>query len=110
LLLAEHVCFSDLYQFSGAASGIGKATCVKFASEGASVVLVDINKESLNEVFELLTKENGDKYMQACGNVADSKFAIELFKNVTVSPGCVRMCYIRSHDIEKASDSYSCEL
>lgn len=72
---------------TGAAGGIGKAICTKFASEGASLVLVDLNKERLSEVFESLTKEYGDKHFQASGDVADSSFAKQLFENVTKKYG-----------------------
>ena len=35
---------------TGAAQGIGKATALKFASEGAKLVLCDVKLESLNEI------------------------------------------------------------
>ena len=70
---------------SGAAGGIGKAICTKFAKEGAKLVLVDLNKDRLHEAFEQLTKEYGDKHFQACGDVSDSNFAHTLFENVVVS-------------------------
>ena len=69
----------------GASGGIGSAISRKFASEGASVVLVDLNKEGLNEVCESLTKEYGDKHMQVCGDVSDSKFAKSIFTKIQVS-------------------------
>ena len=73
--------------FLGAAGGIGSAICRKFASEGASVVLVDVNEEGLNEVYEFLTEEYGDKHLQVCGSVADPNFAQEVFTKISVSFG-----------------------
>ena len=69
----------------GAAGEIGSAISRKFASEGASVVLVDLNKEGLNKICESLTKEYGDKHMQVCGNICDSKFAKSIFTKIQVS-------------------------
>ena len=79
MILTTRVIF-----FIGGAGGIGSAISHKFASEGASVVLVDLNKEGLNVVYESLTKEYGDKHFQVCGDVSDSKFAKALFMNVQV--------------------------
>ena len=39
---------------TAAAQGIGRATALMFAKEGASVIATDINEEKLNE----LSKEN----------------------------------------------------
>ena len=35
---------------TGAAQGIGRATAVKFASEGATVIVCDLNKDSIHDV------------------------------------------------------------
>ena len=39
---------------TGAASGIGKATAQRFAEAGASVLLLDVNKQGLSETGRLL--------------------------------------------------------
>tara|TARA_B100000686_G_scaffold243692_1_gene252670 strand:- start:99 stop:380 length:282 start_codon:yes stop_codon:yes gene_type:complete len=38
---------------TAAAQGIGKATALKFASEGASVIATDINEQKLEEIKSL---------------------------------------------------------
>ena len=38
---------------TAAAQGIGKATALKFASEGASVIATDINEQKLQEIKSL---------------------------------------------------------
>ncbi len=41
---------------TGAASGIGRATAILFAKEGAIQIISDINKEGLKETYKLITK------------------------------------------------------
>lgn len=45
---------------TGAANGIGRATAVLFAREGAKMVLADVNIEGLKETFDLVKKEGGE--------------------------------------------------
>ena len=45
---------------TGAANGIGRATAILFASEGAKLVLADIHEEGLKETRELVKKEGGE--------------------------------------------------
>jgi 3-oxoacyl-[acyl-carrier protein] reductase len=55
---------------TGAAQGIGKATALKFASEGAKLVLCDVRLESLNEISEEL-KEMNAEFLNYAVNVVD---------------------------------------
>ncbi|MBO5760275.1 MAG: type I 3-dehydroquinate dehydratase [Lentisphaeria bacterium] len=52
---------------TGAASGMGLLAAKKFAAQGASVLLVDINKEALDDAVEEIRKNGG----KAAGMVAD---------------------------------------
>ena len=45
---------------TGAGSGIGKETALLFLEHGAKVVLADINKESLEETFEIIKQKKLD--------------------------------------------------
>jgi NAD(P)-dependent dehydrogenase (short-subunit alcohol dehydrogenase family) len=45
---------------TGAANGIGRATAVLFAREGARMVLADVNAEGLKETLDLVTEEKGE--------------------------------------------------
>lgn len=44
---------------SGAGSGIGRASALVFASEGANVVLLDINGDAVVDTAEMITKSGG---------------------------------------------------
>jgi meso-butanediol dehydrogenase/(S,S)-butanediol dehydrogenase/diacetyl reductase len=45
---------------TGAASGIGKATAIRLAQEGASVMLADINEEGLEETRQAINDIEGE--------------------------------------------------
>ncbi len=51
---------SKIVIVTGAASGIGEKTAIKFANEGAKVVIADINKEMGNIVADQIKKYNGE--------------------------------------------------
>lgn len=55
---------------TGAASGIGRATALRLASEGASVLCVDLQEDNLNETVALIEKAGGIASSQLC-NVTD---------------------------------------
>ena len=46
---------------TGAASGIGRSTCVRLASEGASIFGVDINSEGLAETESIIKEAGGTR-------------------------------------------------
>ena len=45
---------------TGAGMGIGRATAIRFAQEGASVGLIDINQTALDEVVSRITDSGGE--------------------------------------------------
>lgn len=58
---------------SGSGRGIGRALALKFASEGARVVVNDLDEASAQEVIDAIRAEGGDA--AACvGNVTDADF------------------------------------
>ena len=55
---------------TGGARGIGRATSLKLSSEGAKVVIVDLDKEAGQETVNLI-KENGGDALLYEANVAN---------------------------------------
>lgn len=64
MLLAEKVAL-----ITGAGSGIGRATALRFAQEGARVVISDLNQDGLETTAEALSK-TGNQAVTVVGNVA----------------------------------------
>ena len=57
---------------TGAASGLGQDAAVRIASEGAKLVLVDLNEEALKETEQLVKDENADaKVLSITADVSD---------------------------------------
>jgi NAD(P)-dependent dehydrogenase (short-subunit alcohol dehydrogenase family) len=56
---------------TGAASGIGRASAIRLAQEGASVVCVDINLKAATECAEEINKSGGKAYAAQC-DISDS--------------------------------------
>jgi len=54
---------------TGAGSGIGKETALLFLEHGANVVLADINKDTIEETFEIIKQKNLES--NACTCIAD---------------------------------------
>lgn len=50
---------------TGAGAGIGRATALKFAAEGAKVAISDVNVEGGEETADLIRKQGGDAFFTA---------------------------------------------
>lgn len=66
---------------TGGGRGIGAATAKKFASEGAIVVVADVNESDINETVEEITAAGG-KAIGVVSNVADREQVSELIQKV----------------------------
>ncbi len=60
---------------TGAGSGIGRATAIRLAQEGASLVLNDLNPKTLDEIAKQIVKEHGVKVAAAPGDVSREETA-----------------------------------
>lgn len=75
---------------TGGASGFGRETALLFASEGAKIVIVDMNEKKLSEVKDEIEK-NGGEVLALCGNVTVAEDVqtivtktIEKFKQIDI--------------------------
>lgn len=67
---------------TGAASGIGRATAILFANEGAIQVLSDIDEENLNETYRLINEKAKEKTKIS---VVDVRNPIEVKNMIDIS-------------------------
>ncbi|XP_046875196.1 estradiol 17-beta-dehydrogenase 8 [Hypomesus transpacificus] len=68
---------SRLAVVTGGGSGIGRAVCQRLASEGATVVVADLNEDSANQTLRILTHDlKGQDHMAAAVDVS-SKESVE---------------------------------
>ncbi|XP_039624830.1 estradiol 17-beta-dehydrogenase 8 isoform X2 [Polypterus senegalus] len=74
---------SRLAVITGGGSGIGRAVCQRFAQEGASVVIADINEVSANETLKLLSHNNEDhKHSAFIVDVTSKRSVEQLFSQI----------------------------
>ncbi|XP_030597318.1 (3R)-3-hydroxyacyl-CoA dehydrogenase isoform X1 [Archocentrus centrarchus] len=74
---------SRLALVSGGGSGIGRAVCQRFASEGASVVVADISEESANETLDSLRDDlRGQVHTAAVVDVSSKESIQKLVTSV----------------------------
>ena len=59
---------------TGSGRGIGQAIALKLASEGAQIVVNDLEEEPARETVELINKM-GSQAVSCAGNVTDADFA-----------------------------------
>lgn len=76
--LQDKVCI-----ITGGAGGIGRATALSFAKEGAKVIVSDVQEEKGLETVAII-KENGGEAHYVHANVADAQ-QVENLVNETIS-------------------------
>ncbi|MBN2157963.1 MAG: SDR family oxidoreductase [Spirochaetes bacterium] len=75
---------------TGAANGIGRATAILFAREGAKLVLADINEPALKELHDQITKEGGTSVTMKIDVSAEQevmaliKRALDVYANIDI--------------------------
>lgn len=90
--------FMPLSLNSGGGSGIGRAVCQRFASEGASVVVADISEESANETLESLTSDlRGQGHMATVVDVSSKESVKKLVTSIQVCVHVMMCCISEKH-------------
>jgi NAD(P)-dependent dehydrogenase (short-subunit alcohol dehydrogenase family) len=73
---------------TGAASGIGFAIASRFAAEGSTVVIIDLNEERLKEAVKKI-KDQGENILGFQGDVTSKKRIEEIFSHVVKKFGTI---------------------
>ena len=77
---------------TGAASGIGRASAIRFARENAKVVIADINTNGGEHSVELIKQEGGEASFKYC-DVSDTKHVKELVEEVMATYGRIDILF-----------------
>jgi NAD(P)-dependent dehydrogenase (short-subunit alcohol dehydrogenase family) len=77
---------------TGSGSGIGRASALKFAAEGAKVVVSDVNVDGGNETVELIKKAGGEATFIKC-DVSKATEVEALIKGVVDAYGRLDCAY-----------------
>ncbi|QKT07985.1 SDR family oxidoreductase [Gordonia sp. X0973] len=72
---------------TGAASGIGRATALACAAEGAELVITDLHPEPLDEVAAEIAAAGGSVLYHKAGDVSDYEWVVKFAKNVDAEVG-----------------------
>ncbi|HEY8857242.1 MAG TPA: SDR family oxidoreductase [Rugosibacter sp.] len=77
---------------TGAAAGIGRAASVRFASEGARVCLIDVDRVGLEETLNQIKSAGGDAFTVQC-DVSDEASVRDAIKRAEETYGVVRVLF-----------------
>jgi len=66
---------------TGAGSGIGKATCLLFAKQGAVVNVVDISEGQAEQTVEQIKEQGGEAYVRIC-DVTQQQQVVALYREI----------------------------
>ena len=66
---------------TGAAAGIGRAAAMRFAEEGATVAILDLNEEGIKRVAEELSGSVGEVIPYVC-DISDEARVNEVFADI----------------------------
>ena len=93
---------------TGAANGIGRATALRFAAEGANLAILDLEADGLAATAEL-ARQAGAKVLTITGDCTDEALVAEAFKRIYAECGFVDilMNNVGQSARERASEFYA---
>src|SRR3954469_17760200 len=71
---------------TAAGSGMGRAGAIRFAAEGASVAVVDLSKEAVDAIVQLIT-DAGGKAIGLSGDLTSDAFARDIVRQTVKAFG-----------------------
>jgi NAD(P)-dependent dehydrogenase (short-subunit alcohol dehydrogenase family) len=77
---------------TGAATGIGRATALLFAKEGAQVVIADINEKDGEETTQTIKKNGGDAFF-TCANLLKTEEVEKMVRTTVATYGRLHIFY-----------------
>ena len=95
---------------TGAANGIGRASALRFASEGANLALIDLEKDALGRVADE-ARRHGAKVHTIAGDCTDEATIVKAFEDIRQACGFVDvlMNNVGQSARERASEFYKSE-
>lgn len=93
---------------TGAANGIGRASALRFAAEGANLAILDLEADGLAATADL-ARQAGAKVLTITGDCTDEKLVVDAFKRIYAEAGFidVLMNNVGQSARERASEFYN---
>jgi NAD(P)-dependent dehydrogenase (short-subunit alcohol dehydrogenase family) len=93
---------------TGAANGIGRASALRFAAEGANVAIIDMEEESLGVTAEL-AREAGAKVLAITADCTNEQVVADAFARIYSDAGNIdlRMNNVGQSARQRASEFYA---
>lgn len=92
---------------TGAANGIGRASALRFASEGANLAILDLEREALAQTAEA-ARQAGAQVLELIVDCTDEEAVVEAFKRIYAEAGFVDLLMnnVGQSARERASEFY----
>ncbi len=91
---------------TGGGSGIGKATAILFAQQGAVVHILELNAASANESMDAITAAGGKAFAHTC-NISDQAHVKQVMRNIgsfDILVNCAGIAHVGKADTTSEED------
>jgi NAD(P)-dependent dehydrogenase (short-subunit alcohol dehydrogenase family) len=92
---------------TGAANGIGRASALRFAEEGANLAILDLEEEGLGETAEV-ARSKGATVLPIIGDCTDEQLVADMFERIYTDVGFIDLLMnnVGQSARERASEFY----